>query len=165
MTTHARTAAAAGSDGSAGTTTRAPRWVTIWTPLTRFLLAARAPLGPNALLTMPGRTTGQPRTTPLAIIEAGGRRWVWSPWGEVNWVRNLRAAGRATLSVRGRTEEVIATELGPEERVAFFRDVLRPLAHGLRGGAAFLRIVDGVDIDRPVEEAEGRRVFELRRGS
>ena len=149
-------------DGAkAATAARAPRWVTFFGPVTKFLLARRVPLGYNALLTIPGRTSGLPRTTPLAIIDVSGRRWVWSPWGDVNWVRNLRAAGRATVTVRGRKEEVRATELDPSQRVEFFRDILRPVAHKMPFGVSFIRIVDGVDVDRPVEEAEGRCVFEL----
>jgi deazaflavin-dependent oxidoreductase (nitroreductase family) len=92
-------------------TASAPRWVTVFGPIAKFLLSARVPLGFNGLITIRGRTSGEPRTTPIAIIDVSGRRWVWSPWGEVNWVRNLRAAGRATITVRGREEEVRATEL------------------------------------------------------
>ena len=44
----------------------------------------------------------------------------------------------------------------------FFRDVLAPFARDLRGGMTFVRLIDGVDLNRPVEEAEGRPVFELR---
>jgi deazaflavin-dependent oxidoreductase (nitroreductase family) len=146
---------------TAAKATRAPRWVTFFGPITKFLLAKRVPLGYNGLLTIPGRNSGLPRTTPLAIIDVSGRRWVWSPWGEVNWVRNLRAAGHATVTVRGRKEEVRATELDPSQRVEFFRDVLRPVAHNMPLGVSFIRIVDGVDVDRPAEEAESRCVFEL----
>src|SRR5215212_7214458 len=95
------------------------------------------------------------------IIKFSGRRWVWAPWGEVQWVRNLRAAGRATVTVRRRKEEVRATELDPTQRVEFFRDILGPLARGIPFGVWFIRTVDGVDLDRPTEAAEGRRVFEL----
>jgi hypothetical protein len=98
----------------------------------------------------------------VAIIEHAGRRWVWAPWGEVHWVRNLRAAGEATITVRRRKEEVSATELDASERIAFFRDTLGPLARGIPFGVRFIRLVDGVDLDHPVEAAEGRRVFELR---
>src|SRR5262245_47401259 len=96
-----------------GKAAAAPRWVTIWGPIAKFLLGAGVPLGPNALITVRGRKSGQPRTTPLALIQASGRRWVWAPWGEVQWVRNLRAAGRATLTVRRRKEVVTARELDP----------------------------------------------------
>ena len=90
---------------------RAPRSVSLFNPILKFLLAAGVPLGPNGLITIRGRKSGMPRTTPVAIIQLSGRRWVWAPWGEVNWVRNLRAAGRATITLRRRSEEVRATEL------------------------------------------------------
>ena len=61
-------------------------------------------------------TSGLPRTTPVAIIEVAGRRWVWAPWGDVHWVRNLRAAGSATITVRGQDEDVTATELDRTQR-------------------------------------------------
>ncbi|HKC19166.1 MAG TPA: nitroreductase family deazaflavin-dependent oxidoreductase [Candidatus Dormibacteraeota bacterium] len=129
--------------------------------IARPLLRAGVPLGPNGLLTVRGRNTGQPRTTPVAIIEFSGRRWIWGPWGEVQWVRNLRAAGRATVTVRGRTEEVTATELDRGQRVAFFRDVLGALARSVPFGFWFIRTIDGVDLHRPEDAAEGRSVFEL----
>ena len=143
-----------------GTTARAPRWVTMLSPITKPLIAAGLPLGFNGLITIRGRTSGRPRTTPLAIIEHGGRRWVWSPWGDVHWVRNLRAAGRATITVRGRDEEVLAAELDAPEREVFFRDVLGPVARAMPQGVRFIRVVDGVDLDDP-HAADGRRVFEL----
>jgi deazaflavin-dependent oxidoreductase (nitroreductase family) len=140
---------------------RVPWSVSLFSPILKFLLAAGVPLGPNGLITIRGRKSGLPRTTPVAIIDVSGRRWVWAPWGEVHWVQNLRAAGRATVTVRRRQEEVTAAELDPTERVAFFRDVLGPLARSIPFGVWFIRIVDGVDLDDPVEAAEGRRVFEL----
>ena len=144
------------------TTATAPPVVTVFNPVTRFLLRAGVPLGFNGLITIRGRTSGLPRTTPVAIIDVSGRRWVWCPWGDVNWVRNLRVAGSATISVRGRKEEVRATELDATERIAFFRDVLGPVARGMPFGVRFIKLVDGVDLDRPPAElAEGRCVFEL----
>jgi deazaflavin-dependent oxidoreductase (nitroreductase family) len=153
--------------GSAASTggvlpTMPPRWVfSMVNPIARSLLAAGVPLGFNGLITIHGRKSGLPRTTPVAIIEVAGRRWVWAPWGEVQWIRNLRAAGRATITVRRRKEDVSATELGPTERVAFFRDVLGPLARRIPLGYRFIRIADGVDLDDPSGAARGRAVFEL----
>jgi len=140
---------------------RVPRSVSIFSPILKRLLAAGVPLGFNRLVTIRGRKTGLPRTTAIAVIEVAGRRWVWAPWGEVHWVQNLRAARRATISQRGRDVEVKATELDASERVAFFRDVLGPLARSIPLGVAFIRLVDGVDVNDPENAAEGRRVFEL----
>ena len=138
-----------------------PGWVALFTPLAKLLLRAGIPLGFNGLLTIRGRKTGLPRTNPVAIIEVEGRRWIWAPWGEVHWVRNLRAAGHATITQRGRTEEVRATELSAEKRVGFFRDDLGGLARSIPFGVWFIRTVDGVDLNDPVAAAQGRPVFEL----
>jgi deazaflavin-dependent oxidoreductase (nitroreductase family) len=155
-----RTASAAGVPGAPPT--MPPRWVfSSVNPIARFLMAAGVPLGFNGLITIRGRKSGLPRTTPVAIIEVSGRRWVWAPWGDVQWVRNLRAAGRATITERRRKEEVRTTELDRTQRVGFLRDVLGPVARGIPFGAWFIRAVDGVDLDQPWEAAEGRRVFEL----
>ena len=139
----------------------APWWVTIFTPIAKFLLGAGVPLGFNGLITIRGRKSGTPRTTPVAVIKVDGRRWVWAPWGEVNWVRNLRAAGRATITTNRREAEVTATELDRDGRLEFFRDRLGPLARGIPLGTWFIRTVDGVDLHDPQEAADGRPVFEL----
>jgi deazaflavin-dependent oxidoreductase (nitroreductase family) len=151
----------AGSAAGVAPQAQLPRRIRFFSPILKLLLIAGMPLGPNRLVTIRGRKTGLPRLTGLAIIEVSGRRWVWAPWGEVHWVRNLRAAGRATINERGRKEEVRATELDPGQRVGFFRDVLGPHARGMPFGVTFVRIVDGVDLDDPVAAADGRRVFEL----
>ena len=121
----------------------------------------RRPAGPNRLVTIRGRKSGLPRTAALAVLEVEGRRWVWAPWGDVQWVQNLRAAGDATIADRGRNEDVRAIELDPTERIAFFRDVLGPFARSLPFGYWFIRIVDGVDLKDPVAAASRCPVFEL----
>jgi deazaflavin-dependent oxidoreductase (nitroreductase family) len=138
-----------------------PRHVSLFSPFLKFLLRAGVPLGFNKLVTIRGRRSGLPRTTPIAVIRIAGRRWMWAPWGDVHWVRNLRASGHATITTRGRDEEVSATELGPTQRLEFFRDVLGPFARSIPFGIGYIRIVDGVDLNDPVEAADGRPVFEL----
>jgi deazaflavin-dependent oxidoreductase (nitroreductase family) len=144
---------------------RVPRHISLFSPLLQTFLKAGLPVGPNSLITIRGRRSGEPRTAGVAVIEVGGRRWIWAPWGDVNWVRNLRAAGRATLTRRGRTEDVTATELNADERVGFFRDVLGPFAKSIPGGMTFVRLLDQTDLRDPVEVAKGRRVFELHSAS
>jgi hypothetical protein len=62
-----------------------PRWVfSFFNPIVKFLLAGGVPMGFNGLITIRGRKSGLPRTTPLAIIEVSGRRWVWAPGARSN---------------------------------------------------------------------------------
>ena len=120
------------------------------------------PMGPNGLITVRGRVSGLPRTTPVTIVEMSGRRWVMGVYGDVSWVRNLRAARRATITVRRRTEAVTAVELAPTDAVAFFREAFAPLVRRYGGlGAWIVRNIDKIDIDNPAKAAQGRPVFEL----
>jgi deazaflavin-dependent oxidoreductase (nitroreductase family) len=88
--------------------------------LTTTLLRAGVKLvgfgrNPTYLLTVRGRKSGQPRSTPISVIEQDGKRFLLSPYGVVDWVRNLRAAGEATLTRGRRAEAVRATELPNDE--------------------------------------------------
>jgi deazaflavin-dependent oxidoreductase (nitroreductase family) len=97
------------------------------------LLRRGVKIGGNTLLTVPGRKSGQPRTTPVTILEWNGERWLQSPFGEVNWVRNLRAAGRATLT-RGRREEPISVvELSPAEAAQVLKGTLASYPSLIKG--------------------------------
>jgi deazaflavin-dependent oxidoreductase (nitroreductase family) len=88
------------------------------------LLRRGVKIGGNTLLTVPGRKSGQPRTTPVTILEWNGERWLQSPFGEVNWVRNLRAAGRATLTRGRRVEPISVVELSPAEAAQVLKGTL-----------------------------------------
>jgi deazaflavin-dependent oxidoreductase (nitroreductase family) len=81
------------------------------------IAALGLPMGPDMLLTVRGRKSGVPRTTPVTICDYGGRRGFISPFGEANWARNLRAAGTGTIRIGGRTEEIRAVELKHDEAV------------------------------------------------
>ena len=101
------------------TATGVPAWVPLFNPIALFLLAAGVPLGPNALITIRGRKSRLPHTTPVTVVAGADRRWLTAPLSEVDWLRNLRRAGRATMTVRRRTVDVTAVELGPTERDRF----------------------------------------------
>ena len=140
---------------------RVPGWVPYFNLIAKPLLAIGVPLGPDVLLSVPGRVSGKLRTTPVTLCENEGRRGLISPFGETHWVRNLRAAGRATIRVGARREELHAVELGLPEAAGFIRDVVAPHARRSRFGAWFVRNVDKIDIDDPDAAAIGRPVFEL----
>lgn len=92
------------------------------TPTRRLLNALmrgllRLGLAPKTtyLLTVSGRRSGTRYSTPVTLVEAGAERWLVAPYGEVSWVRNVRAAGQVTLSRGRRVETVRITELPPAE--------------------------------------------------
>jgi deazaflavin-dependent oxidoreductase (nitroreductase family) len=88
------------------------------------LLRAGVNMGTTSLLTVRGRKSGQPHTVPLTLIEQDGERWLVAPYGVVQWVRNIRAAGTATLT-RGRRSEVISvTELPAREAAPVLKQYL-----------------------------------------
>jgi deazaflavin-dependent oxidoreductase (nitroreductase family) len=148
----------------------APAFIRLSNPVTRQLLRIGLPMGPNVLLTVRGRTTGEPRTAPVAIAEIGGRRWIVGAYGEVHWVRNLRAAGEAEIVVHGRTEHVRALELDRPAATAFFRDTLSGYVRGLPWfgrvfvGALFRLVAPDLLTD-PARAAATRPVFELTNGA
>jgi deazaflavin-dependent oxidoreductase (nitroreductase family) len=88
-------------------------------PLVNAALRFGIPMGPNVLMTIRGRKSGLPRTVPVAILRADGRDVVFSPFGEVAWVHNLRAAGRAEIRHGRRRRDVTAVELAPEEAARY----------------------------------------------
>jgi deazaflavin-dependent oxidoreductase (nitroreductase family) len=145
---------------------RVPKLVSIFNRVAQRMLVAGVPMGPNALITVRGRKSGELRTTPVALIEIGGRRWVSSPYGDVNWVRNLRASGEASLTIGRRHETVTAVELASDERVSFFRDLMGPFVRRIPLGLGRLMIgsvLGAKDIlDDPVGAAGRHPVFELR---
>jgi deazaflavin-dependent oxidoreductase (nitroreductase family) len=89
-------------------------------PLTRLGLAGRH----TYVLTVRGRKTGRAYSTPVVLIEDGGR-WLVAPYGEVGWVRNARAAGDVALSRAGRSESLPIEEVSAEEAAPILRHYLK----------------------------------------
>jgi deazaflavin-dependent oxidoreductase (nitroreductase family) len=75
---------------------------------------------PNLFLTVPGRKSGVPRTTPLLCVPHEGRILIaGSYFGGPKlpvWVLNLRAAGAADIKMAGKEQHVTAREAVGEER-------------------------------------------------
>ena len=134
---------------------KAPRSVRVANVMTMALLRAGFKLVgpwmvfgnyPMYLLTVRGRKSGLPRTVPVAIIRRNGNRYVGSPYGIVDWVRNLRAAKEATLTRGRRSEMVKAIELPTGEAALILRE-------DVKDGNPFARYF-GVTADSSLEEFE-----------
>ena len=146
---------------------QAPTLIRLANPLARGLLRVGMPMGPNVLLRVRGRVSGELRTAPVAVVEADGRRFVIGAYGDVHWVRNLRAAGEADLQVNGRFEQMTAVELNAAAATRFYGKTLRAyVAHFPWFGRAFARVffrLVGPEIANDPERAAALHpVFELR---
>ena len=114
--------------------------------------------GPRThLLTVPGRVSGKPWSTPVSIVRVGQERWLVAPYGDRNWVKNARAAGLVELRRGRRRERLRVEELGPESAAPVLREYYR------LGRAT--RPFFGVSLDSPdaawVAEAPRHPVFRL----
>jgi deazaflavin-dependent oxidoreductase (nitroreductase family) len=97
------------------------RLINWWVPtLTKLGLGAHY----RQILTVPGRKTGRPHSTPVDVIEVGGRRWLVAGYGPANWVLNTRARREVTLS-RGRHSETYKVEeVRGEEAIPVLRQYI-----------------------------------------
>jgi len=76
---------------------------------------ARVGVGPMHLLTTRGRRTGRRYTRPVVPVEYDGRTWLVAPYGTVDWVRNVRHAGRGELRYGRATHDYAVREVGAGE--------------------------------------------------
>lgn len=110
------------------------------------------------LLTVRGRKTGRSYSAPVSLVQEGDTRWLVSPYGEMNWVKNARAAGQVSLTRGKNTETVTVTELPPEKSAPILKQYLTR--------EAMIRPYFDVPPDAPLEafisEAPHHPVFLLR---
>ncbi|MGN6606252.1 MAG: nitroreductase family deazaflavin-dependent oxidoreductase [Jatrophihabitans sp.] len=83
---------------------------------------------PNIVLTVPGRRTGVPRSTPLLAVPRGASWLVAGSYfggpKEPVWVKNLEAASSAEVTVKGRTSRVVPRRLDGPDRAAAWQELL-----------------------------------------
>ncbi len=99
------------------------------------------------VLTVPGRKTGKPRSTPVTPMTVDGKRYVVGGLPGADWAANARAAGEATLQVGRRTERVRMVEMSTEEA----RPLLRVFPVEVPTGVGFIKNVGLVTGPNPDE--------------
>jgi hypothetical protein len=73
-----------------------------------------------------GRSTGQPRRTPVNLLTLESQEYLVAPRGETQWVRNVRAdQGRLTLILGRRRGARVATELADADKILVLRTYLK----------------------------------------
>ena len=114
---------------------RPPRWLK---PMNKVMMAVQrlgVPTGPAMVLTVPGRKSGQPRSTPMTPFEHDGGLYVVAGYPGADWASKARAAGAGTLSRGRKSRHVKIVELDAAQS----RPVLRAFAVKVPVGVGFAK--------------------------
>ena len=117
------------------------------------------PLAGSRVLSVRGRTTGEWRSTPVNPLRVDGERYLVSPRGHTQWVRNIRVSGEGRLSSGRRTEDFRVTELADDEKPPILRSYLKAWAWEV--GRFFENVDAGSPDERLREIAPDFPVFRI----
>lgn len=120
-----------------------PGWLK---PMNKIMVAMQKlgiATGPVRVLTVAGRKSGQPGSTPATPFSHQGHLYVAGGYPRADWVLNAREAGEGTMT-RGRSSQRVAfVELSADEA----RPVFRVFPREVPGGVGFYKraglVVDG----------------------
>jgi deazaflavin-dependent oxidoreductase (nitroreductase family) len=138
-----------------------PDWFTknVFNRAVRDLTRLGISIAGSRVLRVRGRKSGEWREIALNPLTLDGERFLISPRGTTQWVRNLRVAGGGELRVGRRVEVFTATELPDEVKLPVLREYLR------KWGWEVGQFFEGIDKDSPDEQvqamAPGFPVFRL----
>jgi len=107
-------------------------------PMNKVMMAVQKlgiPTGPAMVLTVPGRKSGHPRSTPMTPFAFDGGLYVVAGYPGADWAANARAAGTGTLARGRRARQVRIVELTADEA----RPVLRVFPVEVPVGVAFAK--------------------------
>ena len=104
-----------------------PDWFTqhVFNPVVAGLTRIGISVWGSRVLEVPGRTTGELRTTPVNVLTVDGRQYLVAPRGETQWVKNVRAAGSCRLRVGRRVTDARLIELADDDKPAILRPYLQ----------------------------------------
>ena len=113
----------------------------------------------SRVLYVRGRKSGEWRSTPVNPLSLNGQRYLISPRGHTQWVRNMRAAGGGELRVGRRVERFTATELPDDVKPPVLREYLRRWKFEV--GMFFENVTPDSPDSRLLEIAPGFPVFQI----
>ncbi len=103
--------------------------------MNRFISwAASLGLTPSDTVTLEvkGRRSGRVRSNPVTWVEWDGERYLVSPRGESEWVRNLRAADGDAAIRHGGRQKVRLEEVPAKQRAAIIQAYVRKTVRATR---------------------------------
>ena len=112
-----------------------PPWLK---PMNKVMMAVQKlgiVAGPVRVLTVPGRKSGEPRSTPATPFTLHDGLDVVGGYPKADWVLNARAAGAGTVTRGRKAQRVLFVELDTEQA----RPVLRAFPEKVPTGVGFFK--------------------------
>ena len=106
-------------------------------PMNKVMMAVMrvVPIKGPVVLTVPGRKSGEPRSTPITPFEVDGHRYVVGGFPNADWVQNARAAAAGTVTQGRQREQVRLVEVPAEDA----RPLLRQFPILVPTGVGFMK--------------------------
>jgi deazaflavin-dependent oxidoreductase (nitroreductase family) len=104
-----------------------PDWFTehLFNPAVAALTRLGLSVAGSRVLEVAGRTSGEPRRTPVNVLVLDGERYLVAPRGRTQWVRNLRVSGEGRLILGRHAEPFTATEVADDDKPELLRRYLK----------------------------------------
>jgi deazaflavin-dependent oxidoreductase (nitroreductase family) len=110
------------------------------------------------LLEVRGRKSGKIYSTPVSLLELGGKKFLVAPRGQTQWARNAEAAGEVILKRGSKRQKYRVRPLGDEEKP----EVLKVYLDSYKGAVQkFFPVTAGSPVSAFVELAARYPVFEI----
>jgi hypothetical protein len=139
-----------------------PKWLAPANHVVKLLSRMGMPLGTIRIITVPGRVSGKPRSTPVSPLTIDHHRYVIAGLANSSWARNARAAGHGCLRKGRHTEAVELAEVtDPTIREMVMTAFPKEVPHGVQ---FFIRIglVKSADPLEFAAASDKVAVFEIR---
>jgi len=120
-----------------------PRWLKFANRVIVFLQRLGLAIGTMHVLTVMGRKSGKPHSTPVQIVTIAGQTYIVAGLEKADWVRNARAAGWGYFAHGRKRRRVGLVEVPVEQCGAILREFPRQVPHGV----AFFTQIHGVGPD------------------
>jgi deazaflavin-dependent oxidoreductase (nitroreductase family) len=97
----------------------------VFNPFVQFLSRLGVSVYGAHVLAVRGRKSGEWRTVAVNPLEFEGKRYLVSPRGVTEWVRNIRVSGAGELRLGSRREPIRVSELPDADKPPLLRHYLR----------------------------------------
>lgn len=122
---------------------RLPAWLPLANRFVAWLQRRGVKTGTIHILTVPGRSTGVMRTTPVSTLAVNRHQYIIAGLEDSDWVRNVRASGWGYLAYGKNRSKVTLRELEWDDREPILRAFPTEVPHGVQ----FFTRVYGVEAD------------------